>query len=66
MPLLAGMPSEDNAGGQRITLVIVFWEAKLRPQPGAPGSGPMRALPSGSSLRSSLGQGGSDEPGAQR
>ena len=68
------MPPEQNVGGQRITLVVVFWAAKVRPQPGPPGSGPMRALPSASSLRGSLGkagqhdfrQHGSDVPGANR
>ncbi|CAL5228450.1 g11587 [Coccomyxa viridis] len=64
--VIPGMPPEQDAGGQRITLVVVFWEAKLRPQPGAPGSGPMRALPGASSARSFLGHVGSDERGAQR
>ena len=59
----AGMPPEQTVGRQRITLMVVFWAAKMTPKPGPPGSGPMRALPSASSLRASLGEAGQHDSG---
>ena len=71
---LAGLPPAQGACQQRITLVVVFWAAKMEPQQGHPGSGPMRVLPNASTLRKAPGQtwlddfmqGEADEPGADR
>ena len=48
--LCAGRQVSSNVpgGGQRITLIIAWWGLPLGAKPGAPGTGPCRALPSSS------------------
>jgi hypothetical protein len=53
---IAGVSQGRDKDQQRITLVVVFWAAKMKPKAGVAGSGPMQALPSAEELQSSCGQ----------
>lgn len=53
---IAGVSQGRDKDQQRITLVVVFWAAKVKPKVGIPGSGPMQALTSAEELQSSCAQ----------
>lgn len=51
-----GLPPKQGLCQHRITLVVAFWGAKIKPQQGAPGNGPMRQLASAAQMESSFQQ----------
>ena len=53
---VAGVSQGRDKDQQRITLVVVFWAAKVKPNADIAGSGPMRALSSAKELQSTCGQ----------